>query len=376
MGNRGARGLRAGAGTIAVTALAWLSGVGAPEAQGVAGDRAALVALYHATRGWNWRNNTNWNSDTPLDEWYGVDTDGGGRVRRLLLLSNTLDGEIPGELGNLTELERLLLGANVLSGRIPPELGRLANLKRLELFLNFLDGEIPGGLGKLGNLEVLDLGDNGLLFGAVPGEFGDLGNLRQLKLRSTSLAGPLPLSLMNLRQLELLDTLYTGLCAPADPAFQEWLAPLDGWWRTCEQVSGTVPDAPTGLTVSTAGDGILAASWTAPANDGGSAISGYKVQWRSGAEDWDPTAREATSRTTAHDITGLTNGTSYAVRVAAVNAVGAGAWSAEAMGIPATPVAMFPPVAVVVLGLLLLAVGQRWRVLSKRCPERAGHEGM
>ena len=225
MGNRGACGLRMSVGTIVVTALAWLSGAGAPEAQGVAGDRAALVALYHATRGWYWRDNTNWNSGRPLDEWYGVETDDAGRVRRLLLVSNFLDGEIPGEVGNLTELERLHLGANVLSGRIPPELGRLANLKRLELFLNFLEGEIPGELGKLGNLEVLDLGVN-ILSGALPGEFGNLGNLRQLKLRNNSLAGPLPLSLMNLRQLELLDTLYTGLCAPADPAFQEWLAPL------------------------------------------------------------------------------------------------------------------------------------------------------
>ena len=40
---------------------------GTPES-----DRAALVALYEATDGENWTNNTNWLSDRPIGEWYGV----------------------------------------------------------------------------------------------------------------------------------------------------------------------------------------------------------------------------------------------------------------------------------------------------------------
>ena len=89
----------------------------------------------------------------------------------------------------------------------------------------------------------------------------------------------------------------------------------------------------------TGADGALAATWAAPANDGGSAITGYRVQWRSVDEDWDPATREVTSPTTSYYITGLTNGTAYMVRVAAVNAQGAGAWSAEATGMPGTPAA-------------------------------------
>ena len=80
------------------------------------------------------------------------------------------------------------------------------------------------------------------------------------------------------------------------------------------------------------GDAALAGSWTAPANDGGSAITGYKVQWRSGGEDWDPTTRETSTTMTEHRISGLTNGVNYTVRVAAVNALGTGAWSTEAAG--------------------------------------------
>ena len=41
----------------------------------VTADREALVALYDATGGTNWTNNTNWLSNEPLSEWYGVETD-------------------------------------------------------------------------------------------------------------------------------------------------------------------------------------------------------------------------------------------------------------------------------------------------------------
>ena len=96
-----------------------------------------------------------------------------------------------------------------------------------------------------------------------------------------------------------------------------------------------VPNAPTGVTL-TVGDRALTANWNASADDGGSVITSYKVQWKSGAESWDSTTREAVTTTTAHRITGLTNGIAYTVRVAAVNAQGTGAWSAEVTGIPAT----------------------------------------
>ena len=42
-------------------------------------DRSALVALYNATDGDNWTNNTNWLSDEPLGDWFGVTTDADGR---------------------------------------------------------------------------------------------------------------------------------------------------------------------------------------------------------------------------------------------------------------------------------------------------------
>ena len=91
-------------------------------------DKAALVALYEATDGDNWTNNTHWLSDRPLGEWFGVTTDADGRVTWLALGGNQLSGSIPPELGNLANLTWLNLPRNQLSGSIPPELGNLTNL--------------------------------------------------------------------------------------------------------------------------------------------------------------------------------------------------------------------------------------------------------
>ena len=88
-----------------------------------ASDRAALVALYNATGGRNWSRNRNWLSNAPMGEWHRVTTDSDGRVTHLSLSFNQLTGEIPAELGDLTNLKGLWLDRNQLTGEIPAELG-------------------------------------------------------------------------------------------------------------------------------------------------------------------------------------------------------------------------------------------------------------
>ena len=99
-----------------------------------------------------------------------------------------------------------------------------------------------------------------------------------------------------------------------------------------EVVAARAPDAPSGLAAATAAgrEGELTVSWEAPASDGGAEVTGYKVQWKSGAEAYDGTAsssRQAVVSDAAilsHRITGLTVGTAYTVRVMAVNVAGDG----------------------------------------------------
>ena len=105
-----------------------------------------------------------------------------------------------------------------------------------------------------------------------------------------------------------------------------------------EAVAATVPTAPLALAV-TPGSQIqeLDASWQDPSSNGGSAVTGYKVQWKEAADSWDTAAdvSEATVTGTTHTITGLTGGVEYAVRVMATNDVGDGPASTEAKGTPA-----------------------------------------
>ena len=70
-------------------------------------DRAALTALYYTLDGASWRRNRNWLSEQPLRRWYGVITDSDGRVTALSLSGNGLSGEIPKEIGSLSNLVEL-----------------------------------------------------------------------------------------------------------------------------------------------------------------------------------------------------------------------------------------------------------------------------
>ena len=102
---------------------------GARAQDGVASDRAALQALYDATNGAAWTNDTSWSSREPLASWHGVTTDGDGRVTRLELGDNGLSGTLPAALGDLARLEALLLDGNVyLAGPVPAGLRELPAL--------------------------------------------------------------------------------------------------------------------------------------------------------------------------------------------------------------------------------------------------------
>ena len=86
---------------------------------------------------------------------------------------------------------------------------------------------------------------------------------------------------------------------------------------------------PTGFAASP-GSGLAALSWTAPESDGGSPITGYRIVYArkvgAGVGPW-VTVNRAASLPTTLAVGGLAGGSTYVFRIAAVNALGVGAFT-------------------------------------------------
>jgi hypothetical protein len=94
--------------------------------------------------------------------------------------------------------------------------------------------------------------------------------------------------------------------------------------------AATAPGAPTAIAASAKSSGALV-TWTAPSEDGGSATSGYRITPYLGGVA--QTATSTSTTATSAPVTGLTNGSSYTFKVAAINGVGAGAESAASAAV-------------------------------------------
>ena len=137
----------------------------------------------------------------------------------------------------------------------------------------------------------------------------------------------------------------TGLTNGTPYTFRVSAINAAGTGATSATVTATprsVPGAPTGLATTVAlpangvGSGEVALSWTAPAANGGSAITDYLVEYSSnGGTSW-TTFTDATSTVTSATVTGLTNGTPYTFRVSATNAAGTGTASTTTSATPRT----------------------------------------
>ena len=105
----------------------------------------------------------------------------------------------------------------------------------------------------------------------------------------------------------------------------------------------TVPAAPSAL-LAMAANAAVTLNWTAAVNDGGAAITGYMIEHSLMVDFSSPTTATTMNDATSYTVSGLTNGTPYYFRVAAVNAAGTSAYYPGAGGtaVSATPAPTVP----------------------------------
>lgn len=210
-------------------------------------ERAALEAFYRANNGYNWPDQDNWCTDAPLSEWEGVTmTPDGKHVQALEFWYNQVEGFIPEEIADLTELEMLSINNGYYSTNawpLPEAIGSLKKLKFLQFQCYTLGGTLPESLFRLKDLEVLRINNaEGMTPGPIPPEIGNLTGLKELCLSMVKLTGEVPPEIGNLTNLIKLQLFGNELTGGIPESFGN-LVNLEKLDMSGNQLSGDIPAA-------------------------------------------------------------------------------------------------------------------------------------
>ena len=165
-------------------------------------DSLALVAIYNATEGEQWKRKAKWLSSNPVSDWFGI-TVTGNRVSGLSLSDNNLSGKLPDVLGNLTALTNLDLSINRLTGVIPATIGNLTALQSLSFAVNELEGGLPSSMVTCVALTQIALHRNNFS-GEFPSVLTQMIWLESILLDQNDFEGRIPSEINNLKELHTL----------------------------------------------------------------------------------------------------------------------------------------------------------------------------
>ena len=186
-------------------------------------DRNALIEFYKKAGGDTWKNK--WDTtNCDISKWYGVKTNGEGRVIELDLdgnvddspsyfaTGNNLSGEIDSVIGKLEFLKSLFLSGNSLKGSIPSNITKLVGLQNLDLSNNDFSGEFPDELTTLRNLRYLNLSSN-KFSGTISSSFNNWPDLGDFNLSNNNFSGKIPISIGTLKNawnIDLSNNSFSG----------------------------------------------------------------------------------------------------------------------------------------------------------------------
>jgi titin len=100
--------------------------------------------------------------------------------------------------------------------------------------------------------------------------------------------------------------------------------------------SSSAPGAPPGLSATAVSPTQVNLSWSAPSNNGGYSITGYKIEVKKGAASYSTLTASTGNSTTTYAHAGLVTGTTYSYKVYAINSIGTSTASPEASTTPTT----------------------------------------
>ena len=167
-------------------------------------QRYVMATFYYSTHGDSWFFNISWLSEKDECLWYsrssGSPCNRQGQLQNLELDYNNVDGNLPPELGLLSDsLDSLILRGGPVSfsvGPIPSELGYLTNMNFFFISSNQYSGSIPSELGRWTALQQFDVSKNGLT-GPIPTDFGRFVDLNLADFSSNKISGNLPTEIGN-----------------------------------------------------------------------------------------------------------------------------------------------------------------------------------
>lgn len=253
-----------------------------------------LTALYNATQERGWKNSTNWGSDKPVIEWYGLTPArsfcgedgrivyyGDDELWDLVLFGNRVKGTIPDDFWNICyafrkldfsanynndvpstdfTCERYLVGNTIpetiwnpnlqyidfrdcgISVRMTSAVQNATNLQWINFRgCDFGGNALPSEITSLKHLKVLDLG-NSNVSGTIPSNIGDLTELIELSYyMDEKIEGPIPDSFYTLKNLKKAGFSYTKVSGTISPKIGN-LTSLEQFDVCATQMEGRIPE--------------------------------------------------------------------------------------------------------------------------------------
>ena len=162
----------------------------------------ALKEFYEAMDGDHWSNNTNWCSDKPFEEWFGLYTNSDKPYPQTISLQeNNVCGHLPeGDcLVRLVGLSSMHLWGNHIGGELPPALEHIYAMNSIGMNSNQLTGEIPPKLFDQPFMQYFEVSKCNMT-GEIPANFSNLMDAEtnfNIDLSGNDFSGELPASIVN-----------------------------------------------------------------------------------------------------------------------------------------------------------------------------------